>query len=288
MAYNKKYVSLGRVIESAYRDSGLDMIDWEAAVEWTAALIRLIGVPSSYVQKSTNDQDNNPPFIEISNYRGILPTDIVVRGECRRVELNTDGVPYKMASMTETDDIFFQTDSAQNSEYPVFFDPYFQTVSISDTGDSERVTLEQSPNYYGFSDTYSYKIEGNIIFTNFKEGYVEMAYKGFMTDEYGLPMIPDDEKYIRAVKWEIISNIDRIVWRKNPSPQNKSIYNESSQERDWAVSAAITKGRIPSTDELEAIKRSWLRSIPKTDEHSTNFKTLNISERRFTQNKRLW
>ena len=102
-------------------------------------------------------------------------------------------------------------------------------------------------------------------------------------------MIPDDEKYIRAVMWEIIANLDHIKWRKNPNNTGlRTIYNDSARERDWAVSSAITKGRIPTVDELEAMKNSWLRSIPKVNEHGTNFKTQNKAEARYTQNNRAW
>ena len=66
--------------------------------------------------------------------------------------------------------------------------------------------------------------------------------------------------------------MDLIKYRKNASPQNAAILNRSERERDWYVGAAITKGRIPSTDEMESIKKAWLRSIPKINEHGTNFK----------------
>lgn len=287
MAYNKQFVPLSRVIENAYRRSGEDFIDWESAIEWTAALIRVLGIPASYIQKSTNNQDNNPPFIEVNGYRGILPTDVVVRGNCRRVALNDDGVATRFAAMVESTNIFFGTDSTAERSHPVFFDPYFETVQVDDDGNSESLTLTQEPYYFGTTESFDYKVEGNIIFTQFETGYIEMEYKGFMTDSGGLPMIPDDEKYIRAIMWEIISNNDFVKWRKNPNNTGlKSVYNESNRERDWAVAAAITKARIPTLDEMEAMKNSWLRSIPKTNEHSTNFKTQNKPEIRYNQNNR--
>ena len=49
----------------------------------------------------------------------------------------------------------------------------------------------------------------------------------------------------------------------------------------FSIGAAITKGRIPSIDEMESIKNNWLRSISKILEHSNNFNTLNQRERRY-------
>ena len=46
-----------------------------------------------------------------------------------------------------------------------------------------------------------------------------------------------------------------------------------------SIGAAITKGRIPSIDEMESIKNNWLRS--SKIEHSNNFNTLNQRERRY-------
>lgn len=288
MAYNGRHIGLSRIIENIYRDSGYDDIDWEAAVEWTAALMRIIGVPNAYTQKSTNGLDNNPTPIEISGHRGMLPNDIVVRGMCRKVELDDNNEIYKVNPMIETQDVFFQTTVKPNVDNPVFFDPYHKTVRINEDGDSEDVILTQSPIYNRTGDMLTYKVDGNVIFTNFEEGYVEMEYKGFAIDEQGLPMIPDDEKFIRAVVAEITWKLDKLRWRKNPSPQNKSIVNDSAQERDWAVASARTKARIPTLDEIEAIKNSWVRSITKINEHGTGFSTKHIPEVRYTQNKRLW
>ncbi len=285
MAYNKQQVGFQRVIENVYRNSGYEDIDWEAAVEWTAALMRVIGVPSAFTNKSTNGLDGNPYPIEISNYRGKLPTDMVIRGSCRRIDINDNMEIYKFSAMQETTDLFFQTPPPDSISNPVFFDPTYNTVYIDENGESQPITLTQSPFYSNSGELFSYKIDNNIIFTDFKDGYVEMEYRGFAIDAQGLPLIPDDEKYIRAIVCEIIANTDIKKWRSNPaSPGMKALVNHSSQERDWAVAAARTKGRIPTIDELESIKKSWIRSISKINEHATGFKTLGSPEIRYNNN----
>jgi len=240
-------VGFQRIIENVYRNSGYEDIDWEAAVEWTAALMRVIGVPSAFTNKSTNGLNGNPYPIEISNYRGKLPTDMVIRGSCRRIDINDNMEIYKFSAMQETTDLFFQTPPPNSSSIndPVFFDPTFNTFYIDENGDSQPLVLTQSPFYSNSGELFSYKIDNNIIFTDFKDGYVEI----------------------------------------NPaSPGMKALVNHSSQERDWAVASARTKGRIPTIDELESIKKMWIRSIPKINEHATGFKTLGSPEIRYNNN----
>lgn len=287
MAYNKRHTSLTKVIEDVYRDSGYDSIDWEAAVEWVASLVRIIGITQAYTDRATNGVGENPNFIEVQNYRAVLPNDLVSITACRRVDVNDSGEVSKYAAMQETTDLFFTTPRTGGTLSTSFFDPEFRTHYIDENGDAQRITITQEPFTESYTSTFYYKIEGNIIFTNFEDGKLEMAYKALPADENGFPLIPEDEKFVRAVKSEIIWKLDKLRWRKNPSPQNKSILNDSAQERDWAVGAAITKSHIPTIDGMESIKKFWLRSIPKINEHGTNFSTMSLPEMRYTQNRRI-
>ena len=107
-------------------------------------------------------------------------------------------------------------------------------------------------------------------------------------DTLFLTLLPSCEKYKLAVTNEIIWRLDKLRWRKNPSPQNKSILNDSAQERDWAVGAAISRYHIPTIDELESIKNMWLRSIQDVNAHNTHFISNNYPELRYNQSNRTW
>ena len=131
-----------------------------------------------------------------------------------------------------------------------------------------------------------YKLDSGYIYTNFESGYVQVAYRGFPIDASGYPMIPDDPKVKEALKCHIIYKLDWKTWRKNPSPQNKSIVNDSEQQRNFYVAAAITKSHIPSIDKMESLKRQWLRNGQNINEHSNGFKTSNMQERRYNYNSR--
>jgi hypothetical protein len=289
MAYNSKFVSLETVIEKAYQDSGVDNIDWDAAISWTADLMGIIGVPGTYIKKSTNGLEGNPDFVEISNYRGELPTDVLILEGCRKVKLDSDNEVTQVYPMIETQELFIHTPTPYTaSTGAIVSDPYFQTAVLDENGEIQQVELTQEQNYPYSTILYTYKVNGNTIFTNFEEGFIEMEYKGMLLDERGLPMIPGDPKYIRAIANEIIWKIDYLKWRQNPSPQNASIKNDSARERDWAVAAAISKHHIPTIDEIESIKNTWLRSIQDVNAHNTSFISNNAPEVRYNHNSRVW
>lgn len=286
MAYTGKYIAIERIIENAFRKTNGEEIDWEAAIEWSVSLMRILGVPSIFIDKFTNGKDNNPFFIEIADYRGIIPNDIIKINGLRRVILNSDYEVIRYYPLVATQELFFDTIRDVDTVAPVVSEPYFKTVEIDSSGEAVPIEVTQEFSYPSTNVTFSYKLNNNIIFTDFKEGYIEMAYKGLSLDERGVPMIPDDEKLINALMWEIIANIDWINWRKNPSPQNASIKNDSEQKRDWYVGQAQSKARIPSIDELEGIKNAWLRSIQDVNAHKTNFQSNNYPEIRYTQNNK--
>jgi hypothetical protein len=290
MAYNPGHVSIKSVIERAYRKSGLEKIEWEESLEWAADLMALIGVPSQYIDMFTNGMDNNPAPIQIIDGRGELPYGVNTIRSCRRILFDRDGRITRAHPMIESTGTFYQTDDSDSlinmNIYPSTI--YATDISLSEDDDLVTTNIEvvniQSESMDGFPESITpneYKINGGIIFTDFTTGYVEMAYTSIPLDSQGLPMIPDDYKYIRAIEDYIIERIDYRVWRRSPSPQNKSILNDSEQKSAFSIGSARTKGRIPSVDQMESIKNMWLRSIPRISEHSNNFNSLNKQEVRY-------
>lgn len=129
---------------------------------------------------------------------------------------------------------------------------------------------------------YTYKIDNGQIHTNFREGFVEMAYSGFVVDEDGFPMIPDDQRFIEAIKWTLIEHIDYKKWRLGEIPDK--VYNDTEQKKAWYIGSAISKAAVPSPDEMNALKKMMLRSIPKVNEHDSYFKYTGIGEQRYNLN----
>ncbi len=290
--FNGKYTSLERVVEKAYRDAGLESVDWENAIEWAGELIGLLGSPAQYVDKTTNGTEGNFPPILIKDNRGELPDDFILKTDIRRIKVNDDGSIIGMSQMVESSDDFYLTPTNNNIYSSSISDPIFKTYELIEDEEGENtevtpVTYTADKQYISDNQIYTYKINGGFIFTDFSDGYIELSYKGYPSDERGLPLIPDDDSYIKALEWYIIAMLDLRKWRQNPSPQNKSILNHSETQRDWYVGQSRNKFLIPDIDEMEALKNQWVRSIEKTNAHSNGFKTLGMPEIRYNHNRNI-
>ncbi len=285
MAYNNKYVSVESIIDKVYRDSGIKNIDWDSAIEWTAELLGIVGIPCINVDKVTNGKFGWPTPVRVEEYRFRLPEDMVTLTGIRRAYLDNNGEVVGYSPMIESYDIYHDENLADINKGPTSFDPIFTAPVVGGDQDNLEmniITVEGETTVPNGYVEFKYKLDANIGFTDFKDGYVEIAYTGIPIDERGLPVVPDDPKFLEALKYHLIFKIDWREWRKNPaSPGLRALVNDSEQRRDFYVGAAITKAKMPSLDKMEAIKNQWLRTIPKINEHANSFKTLGRAEQRY-------
>jgi len=128
----------------------------------------------------------------------------------------------------------------------------------------------------------TYKINGCYIHTNFEEGTLVVAYKAFPMDADGAPLIPDNVKYILAVKHYIAEKIAQKLWIKGKLTGDK--FQWFQRERDWYIGAATTAAHTPTMDQMETWKNQFLRLIPKVNAHADAFKSLGQGEKRKTHN----
>lgn len=288
MSYNGKLTSFISVVEDAYRDSGADFIDFENAIAWTVKLIGLIGTPYVYVEKVTDGIDGMPLYLTVENYRVKMPDDLILLNSVRRVSVNSNDEIIGYAPMVESSNLFHPNEEANESS-TVVWNPLVNIDEFTPSTEDfvhERNSYSLSTNDVSLGSTYEYKLDHGYIFTNFKDGSIQLSYRGYPIDADGFPLIPDDEKFKEALMWFIINKIDLRNYRLNPSPQNAAILNRSDAERAFYVAAARNKSHIPSVDKMEALKKMWLRSNPKINEHSNGFASLNKQERRYNHNSR--
>ena len=129
---------------------------------------------------------------------------------------------------------------------------------------------------------YSYTLNNNYIFTSFEEGQVELHYKAFPTNALGMPMVPDNIKFIMAVQAYIAERIGFRLWMQDHLAQGK--YTKLEQERLFYIGAAGTAAHTPSIDEMESIKNRFLRLRIHTDLHDASFIYSPDSERLILHN----
>ena len=284
---NSKYVSAKMIMENVLRDNPLfkDPVNFSDVLEWIWYAIGLIGAPTAYHDKVST--------IDIVYHRGGLPCDLIDLRAVREYVTGTGMVVdhdlfYKMNrevaldNATSTDDGIstsltgystgtFQVD---HNGYPIIIDDVDYLRSI----DANSTYFYTKRNYQsGYEYPYSYRLDENYIYTSFEDGKVEIAYKAFPTDRDGNPTIPDDVRYIKAVEAYIADRIARGLFMQDKLSILK--YKMYEQEWLWYVGSAGNKSRMPSVDGMEAIKNSFLRAIPKINQHGAGMKYRTAPER---------
>lgn len=234
------YVSLNRVFEEVYQTEGYAQeLDWGDAVTWAGKALRLIGAPAVYVEKVTGNSLVSP-HVSVEDYRGTLPVDFV--------ELLPSGV----------------RDNTSKEVYYSSSDSYRSRPAI------QGEDLENDPGHK------TYVIKNGYIETSEATATLELAYKAFLTDDQGFPMIPDKERVIEAIRTFITYRTDHKLWRAGRLP--KDVYRESEQEWLWAVGSAQTALRILTPDERAQFTKYWTRLLPLVNAQDYSYAYMNNRE----------
>jgi uncharacterized protein (TIGR02145 family) len=112
-----------------------------------------------------------------------------------------------------------------------------------------------------------------------------MSYYAYPTGDDGLPLIPDDVMYIRAIEAFITERIARKLWLQDKLTDGKY----KALEQDWLfyVNSARTKDSLMTVDQAESFKNQIVRIATKFNSHSTGFRELNYPERSFIRKSRI-
>jgi hypothetical protein len=263
-----KYISTKEIIDRVIADVQYDHeIVLDDISLWIIDGLRLIAGPNQYEFKKS--------IINVENYRAKLPCEFL-----KEIQIagSTSGC-YPFA-MLETSNSFHPT--SENCDLDTIFtsmynistaqaDPIGEDINGNPvyTIDQDNFALNKnlmSPSYIGYNYN-EYRINNNFIFTNFKTGKVFISYKALIFDEDGYPMIPDDQRYIEAIKSFIIYKIDRLLWRKNVITEN--VFRDSEREWLWYVGSASNSSKLPSLDKTQKILNGQM--LVRGRLHHSNF-----------------
>jgi len=175
------------------------------------------------------------------------------------------------------------TDGSSGMPDPIAIDNYrgklptdLHSVHLAREYDSKMPMVCKSSSYLKDTDQflvgesqYSYTLNDSFMFTSFEEGEVELHYEAFPTSNLGIPMVPDNIKYIMAAQSYIAERIGYRLWMGDKLSERK--YNKLEQERLWYIGAAGTAAQVPSVDEMESIKNRFLRLKVNPNLHDASF-----------------
>ena len=114
---------------------------------------------------------------------------------------------------------------------------------------------------------YTFKVQGDILYTNMKEGALDIAYKAIVTDEEGYPMIPDDSTFIRALEQYIKKQWFTILF--DMGRIQPAVLQNAQQEYAFYVAQAQNKLVMPTLSEMESLSNMWTSLLHKTNEFKT-------------------
>jgi len=309
MALSGKTVSLKTVVERVYLDFGFSYsLSFAEAAEWAGSILALLKVPVSL--------ENKIKAITIHEGRGVLPCDlesIIQTGKlcsteadsCNRAVIATIDKGTAIVEVSAVDIVNRKFKLCGCSAYtscdectPAGCTP--ATPIVRGSGNVPEYRLEPMRwatdtfhtkmhctdyDFYASRTAPTYTVGGNYIFTSFSEGKVLMSYSAIPTDDEGYPLIPSDEVWRNAVKWEIAYKIALKLFIQESITDK--IFNLIERDRDWYVAAAVNRSKIPSIDEMESFKNSWNTLIPNYESHSNFFKNMQLPQQIYNHPYRL-
>ncbi len=143
---------------------------------------------------------------------------------------------------------------------------YLRGMTDSFNGDSE-----------GIKSFSSFKTQGKLIYTSSKEGEVDISYRAIKTDGEGLPMLPDDPVFLRALELYIKKQYFTILFDCGKLA-SAAILQNTQQEYAFAAGQCQNKFTIPSISEMQSITAMMHQLVPKLDEFNNGFKTIGDKE----------
>lgn len=116
---------------------------------------------------------------------------------------------------------------------------------------------------------YTYKVQGDYIFTSEKDTTIEIAYLAIETDKCGLPVLPDNAKFIRAIEAYIKYKHFTVLF--DCGKITGQILEKADQEYCWAVGACQSEFNRLTLDKAETVLNILNNIFSPTDLHSNGY-----------------
>lgn len=258
-----KYTSLKSVVSRVYADTQFNYeIPHEDLILWTIEVMDLLGSPMTYVPKIMGYKLDDA--YDFSDFRIPIPCDFH-----SLAAIAVNGVPAVAAS-----DSFHNLmdgkccgyDAVPTEVQDLFYSNFTDVVYSPQAG---SMNFQAS---VGALPLITFSMNDSWITFNVESGKACMAYWAFPVDDDGFPLIPDDTKYKRAVTNYLIHKVDYILWRRGII--SDKVFQKSELESNWSIGSASNHLKVPDVHQMELIKRSLVRLVPKFDSYNTFFADL--------------
>lgn len=227
MVNNVNFVNIRTILDRLMRHPLLTDLSLEAVIQYCTDFIGAMGLPNIYIEKTED--------IEIRDYRGMLPCDLISINQAR-----TSGDGICMRSMTDN----FNANPINNGRLS------------------------------GGENTF--KTQGRIIYTSFKDGDIQISYKAIPVDEEGFPMIPDNSIFLKAL--ELYIKKEWFTIQFDLGKISSAVLQNTQQSYAFVAGQCNSEFLLPSVSEMESITNILNQMIPGNSEFVRGFRNLGNKE----------
>lgn len=156
-------------------------------------------------------------------------------------------------------DDFMEIIQVRTTTNPVIYYRY-----TSDTFHTSGNKLHSSP--------YTYKIQGSYIYTSERKCDIEISYLAIETDKCGLPVIPDNAKFLRAIEAFIKYKHFTVLF--DCGKITGQVLEKADQEYCWAVGACQSEFNRLTLDKAETVLNMLNNILPPSSLHSNGYSNI--------------
>lgn len=123
---------------------------------------------------------------------------------------------------------------------------------------------------------YTYITQNNVVTTSMKDGWINISYSAISTDEFGYPLIPDNESFKVALEYYIIHRTLEGLWSMGKITDKVFQYYE--QKRHYYSAQATNSMTIKNMDQMETMFNALNRMIIDVNPQQTFYKNFGVKE----------
>jgi hypothetical protein len=301
MVYNT--ISVKSIIAKLYTDLDLQEENHRETdfIEWAGEAISKIRAFTMFNVKVTGKEGID--YVQISNYQAKLPKDLYgLIGVAYSPTTTGNFIPMRYGSGTHSSRVT-NTETAVSTS-PVVSESslinytmyaygadYATAVELLNTDMELRARMEalaapdRNSQNTGTKRTETrdpyYTINNSYIKTNYKDGYLMIAYTAIPTDTEGYPLIPDDEGFKEAIYWYIVKKYWYPKWVLGEIRDR--VYYDAQNSWNFYCRQAYGNAMMPNIDQLESLKNKWLELVPEINDFNNFFNTSGESQKIYIQ-----
>lgn len=259
------YTSLEEILERLHRNYGFSIDKYNAA-EWVWDVIGLLNIPYALEEKYS-------PELEITDWRVDIPVD------CYNLQHVVDVATGRV--LLKSSDVFHRYNVEKKHELDatsetIYFEGPTVVVDANNAIDEAETSVFLAHGLSTYNKQMTYEEYNGKLYFGYDSGKVVLHYTAFPVTDEGLPKIPDDPHYIRAVETYIAKTYALGLKIKGQIARD----DLERLEQKYAFAAASVKGKalMPDDATMENIKNMQTRLIKIYNQRTSGFKYTNQFE----------